>query len=76
MIRYRLRCSEGHAFDAWFTNSETCDTDLSAGSVACPECGGTEVAKAIMAPAVAKAAPAPTPCGRPECACGCPGLDA
>ncbi len=75
MIRYRLRCAEGHAFDHWFDNAAACDAELEARAVACPECSGTAVAKAIMAPSVAKAAQPQTPCGKPVCACGCPALE-
>ncbi len=75
MIRYRLRCAEGHAFDHWFDNAAACDAELAAAAVPCPECGNTAVAKAIMAPAVGKTASPATPCGRPVCDCGCPALD-
>jgi len=76
MIRYRLRCAEGHAFDEWFQNAAACDTQLGEAGIACPECGSTNVAKGIMAPNVAKPAAPATPCGQPVCACGCPALDA
>jgi len=75
MIRYRLRCANGHAFDSWFRNADACDAELAAAEVACPECGDTGVSKAIMAPAVGKTAQPVTPCGKPVCACGCPALD-
>jgi hypothetical protein len=77
MIRYRLRCADGHAFDHWFANADACDAELAAAAIPCPECGSTAVTKAIMAPAVGKkAAPLP-PCGKPSCGCGCgcPALD-
>lgn len=73
MIRYSLQCGEGHAFDDWFSNSADYDGKAAAGELACPECGGKDVRKAIMAPNVAssaKAAPAPAPCGMPAGGCG------
>ena len=61
MIRYELRCSADHGFEAWFRNSAGFDEQLSAGELSCPVCGGTEIGKAPMAPAVARAAPAIDP---------------
>jgi hypothetical protein len=52
MIRYALRCKEGHDFDGWFRSSEGFETMLAAGQVACTICGTTDVAKSLMAPAV------------------------
>lgn len=63
MIRYALRCHDGHAFEAWFRDSAAYDAQRAAGLVACSVCGATDVEKALMAPAVAtrpgSAAPAP-----------------
>ncbi|BAI76514.1 hypothetical protein AZL_e01690 (plasmid) [Azospirillum sp. B510] len=60
MIVYALHCACGHDFDQWFDNMADYDAKKAAG-IPCPSCGGTEVAKAIMAPRVGKAQPAPTP---------------
>ena len=54
MIHYQLRCSEGHAFDGWFKDSEAFDKQAKAGFVECPACGGTRVERALMAPAIPK----------------------
>ncbi len=54
MIRYSLKCDQDHAFEAWFRNSATYDDQAAAGEVRCPQCGSTEVSKALMAPAVAR----------------------
>lgn len=63
MIRYALRCRSGHDFESWFRSAEAYDTLRAAGHVACPECGVSEVEKALMAPQVRparrKAAAAP-----------------
>ncbi|MEL6482863.1 MAG: DUF1178 family protein [Pseudomonadota bacterium] len=52
MIRFSLRCSKGHAFEAWFANNATFEKLQMAGAVTCSECGDTAVEKALMAPAV------------------------
>ena len=52
MIKYALGCAEGHSFESWFPDSAAYEKQRKRGFVACPECGSTEVDKAIMAPAV------------------------
>ena len=52
MIKYALGCAEGHEFESWFPDSAAYEKLRKGGLVACPECGSTEVDKAIMAPAV------------------------
>ena len=52
MIRYSLKCSNDHAFDSWFRNSEAYEALVKAGQVTCALCGDSKVEKAIMAPAV------------------------
>jgi len=52
MIRYALGCAEGHAFDSWFPDSAAYEKQRKRGFVVCPECGSTNVDKAIMAPAI------------------------
>lgn len=52
MIRYALRCKEGHDFDGWFRSSEGFETLRKAGQVTCTICGTASVEKALMAPAV------------------------
>lgn len=54
MIRYALRCACGHAFDAWFNSAAAYDEQEARSLVECPLCGGSEVAKAPMAPAIGK----------------------
>lgn len=60
MIVYALHCACGHDFDQWFDNMADYDAKKTTG-IPCPSCGGTEVAKAIMAPRVGKSKPAPVP---------------
>jgi len=60
VIRYAINCAGGHRFEAWFASAKSFDQQHEAGAVACPECGVTDVAKALMAPALGasdKAAP-------------------
>jgi hypothetical protein len=54
MIHYDLRCSAGHEFDGWFKDSAAYEKQAKAGFVECPVCGGTEVSKRLMAPAIPK----------------------
>jgi hypothetical protein len=67
MIHYQLRCEsrpgEPHSFDGWFRDSAAFETLAKAGLVECTVCGGTQVARALMAPAITKA---PGVKGRPE----------
>jgi hypothetical protein len=76
MIHYQLRCTSTdaeHAFDGWYRDSVAFDTLAAAGLVECPVCGGTTVARALMAPAIPKkgrparnaAVPAPAPSAPP-----------
>ena len=58
MIRYALRCAEGHDFDSWFANAAAFDDLKARGLLACAVCGGAGVEKALMAPRVAHGEPA------------------
>jgi len=53
VIKYRLRCEAGHEFEGWFRSSAAFEAQSGAGRVTCPDCGGTDVSKAVMAPSVA-----------------------
>lgn len=52
MIRFRLACAQGHAFEGWFSGSEAFEAQRGQGLISCPVCGSAEVDKALMAPAV------------------------
>ncbi len=52
MIRYSLRCADGHAFESWFQSASAFDELSGRGLVSCAICGGSEVTKAMMAPRV------------------------
>ncbi len=66
MIHYQLRCSQDHGFDGWFKDSATFEQQAKLGLIECPECGGTEVDRALMAPAVARRASLPVPVDAPQ----------
>lgn len=65
MIRYALRCPEGHDFDGWFRSSADYDRLDAAGQVSCAHCGAGGVEKVLMAPAVAADRPDPAPLRTP-----------
>ncbi|MCO6188205.1 DUF1178 family protein [Rhizobium sp. L1K21] len=53
MIKYALRCIDGHDFEGWFSTSSDFDTQKQAGFVTCPHCSTSNVEKRLMAPSVA-----------------------
>jgi hypothetical protein len=53
MIRYALKCAEGHRFESWFQSASAYDTLARAGHLACAVCGSAQVDKELMAPRVA-----------------------
>ena len=64
MILFTLRCSAGHEFEGWFRNGDGFEAQHQAGEIACPDCGDTQVEKALMAPNIGrshKKAPPITP---------------
>lgn len=68
MIRYALRCANGHVFDSWFRSSDGYDDMRAAGQVACTTCGSTDVDKTLMAPAVSEPRPISAPASPTEAA--------
>ena len=64
MIRYALRCADGHDFESWFQSASAFDTLKSSGHLACSVCGGERVEKALMAPKVG--GPSPQPANLPD----------
>ena len=62
MICFTLKCAGAHDFDSWFRSTDAFVALQTAGQIACPICGSTDVQKSLMAPAVRpsrKGAPAP-----------------
>ena len=54
MIHYQLQCRQAHGFDGWFNDSASFEKQAKRGLIECPECGGTDVERALMAPALGK----------------------
>jgi hypothetical protein len=54
MIHYQLRCGQDHGFDGWFKDSATFEKQARLGLIECPACGGTDVERALMAPALGR----------------------
>ncbi|MCJ2063931.1 DUF1178 family protein [Methylobacterium sp. J-088] len=54
MIRYSLVCEAGHGFESWFPSSDSFDTQVARGLVACPVCDSSAVGKALMVPSIAR----------------------
>lgn len=52
MIKYALKCSDGHGFESWFQSAAAYDALAAKGLVSCAVCGGAQVSKALMAPKV------------------------
>ena len=52
MILFDLRCSHGHAFEAWFRDGATYDQQAESGAISCAVCGDNAISKALMTPAV------------------------
>lgn len=53
MIKFALRCSNGHEFESWFRDGGAFEAQAGAGMVSCAICQDGAVSKAIMAPALA-----------------------
>jgi hypothetical protein len=54
MIHYQLQCGQAHGFDGWFKDSASFEKQAKRGLIECPECGGTDIERALMAPALGK----------------------
>lgn len=66
MIVFELMCSNGHRFETWFPNSAAYDTQNAAGNIDCPYCNDNQIAKAPMAPHVARSVTKPNASGDKE----------
>lgn len=66
MIKYSLKCNEGHTFESWFQSAKAYE-DLQKGEhLSCAVCGTKAVEKAIMAPKVQSARPLSDPANAAE----------
>jgi hypothetical protein len=61
MIRYSLLCEDAHDFEAWFRDSAAFDQQSERGEIGCPQCGSSNVRKALMAPSIRRSSRSGTP---------------
>ena len=54
MIKYSLRCSDGHNFEAWFSSSKAYEEQVQDSLVLCHLCDSREIKKNIMSPNIGK----------------------
>ena len=54
MILFTLRCVSGHEFEGWFRDGDGFEAQQKAGEIACPDCGDSQVEKALMAPNIGR----------------------
>ena len=55
MIVFDLECRGGsHRFEGWFASSEAFADQQGRGQVTCPQCGSSDVGKAVMAPSIGR----------------------
>ena len=59
MIKFNLKCAQGHGFDSWFGSNDDYEKLSGRNMISCVICGSCDVTKAIMAPRVAQEATAP-----------------
>lgn len=52
MIKFGLKCAEGHQFESWFEGSEAYEKLKKSGHINCAICGSTNVEKMLMTPQV------------------------
>lgn len=52
MIKFTLKCDQGHSFDSWFQSAAAFDRLCETAMIACTICGSAQVEKAMMAPQV------------------------
>ena len=55
MILFDVKCAKDHVFEGWFRDSDSFDKQVKAGEIECPVCGDAKLAKAPMAPNLARA---------------------
>lgn len=61
MIKYKLSCAGGCAFEGWFRSSDDFEAQAREGRLECPYCASAEVTRAIMAPAIVRGGAASAP---------------
>ncbi len=54
MIVFELCCTADHRFEGWFGSSDDFAAQQARGLIECPQCGSTDIVKALMAPRLAR----------------------
>lgn len=54
MIKYPLRCPDGHRYESWFKSSDAFERLRDSRLLTCEVCGSAEVVKEITSPRIAK----------------------
>ena len=57
MIKYNLKCKNGHEFESWFSNSEEFDKLNKKKMLECIYCSSKKVEKSIMSPMISGVKP-------------------
>jgi hypothetical protein len=52
VISFDLKCGHHHVFEVWFRSGADYESQRSGGLLMCPQCGDSQITKAVMAPAV------------------------
>ena len=52
MIKYNLKCSKGHEFESWFSDSKEFDKLNNKKLLGCIYCNSSKIKKSIMAPMI------------------------
>jgi len=52
VIKYSLICEKEHVFEGWFGSSDDYDAQRKRKLVECPQCGSSNISKALMSPGV------------------------
>ena len=52
MIKYNLKCKNGHEFESWFSNSEEFEKLKKKDLLECIYCSSKNISKSIMAPMI------------------------
>jgi hypothetical protein len=55
-MKFTLRCANDHEFESWFGGNDAYEKLVAANGIVCPECGTTDVEKALMAPRLSASA--------------------
>lgn len=61
MIVYDLHCPDGHRFEGWFSSAKDFASQKRRGLLSCPNCGDSDIKRALSAPRLNMGAQEPKP---------------